>query len=222
MDVKDFARAVRRGAAVLRRRHNDNAGRKIVARIIRQHRHTDFSSVVDRGRIFVRYKQTEDAYGPYGAWSDIGAGPGGAVVTAGLLADGRQQVFALDKGGAPFVLSQNEGTLTSRFGTWRPWPAESIAGLTDIECGHTNSGSLRLFASSEMGNIWISAVDKNGTVGTWGQWSGPTFVGKGLALATTSQISPRRLSLLLLTTAEGKLQASETTDDAWGAWTEFY
>ncbi|MEO7035579.1 MAG: hypothetical protein ABI548_16765 [Polyangiaceae bacterium] len=181
----------------------------------------DYVYVIDRGKIFVRYRMTDLAYAPYGTWHDLGAGPGGSVLTAGVLPGGKQAVFALDPSGIPYELEQHEATLGASFGAWRPAGSTPVSGLVDVEYGRANDGTSLLVALPATGNVLTSAADSEGTFGPWQAWSGPEFAGSGAAIAMTRQPAPNNHALLIVTTLDGRIQGSEATADQWGSWVSF-
>lgn len=180
----------------------------------------DYVYAVDRSKIFFRNKFDSDPDGPYGNWAPVGVspGPGGAVVTAGALPDGRQIVFGLDADGSPVEARQVDPAVGSAFDAWQPSGIGAPTGLTDIECGMTSDGRLQLFAARHGANIWTSTANVTGSFSTWTQWAGPAFTDDAVTIATSRQAMHGPAAMLVVTTLGGHVFVSAGTNDTWAAW----
>jgi len=181
----------------------------------------DHIYILDRGRVFFRYKQSDEPYGSYGRWIDAAASPGSSVLSAGALPGGRQVVFALDQAGAAVQMDQVSGALGASFGEWHSVGSSPPSGLVDIECGRTLDGNMILFAVRSAGNILSCAANSEGVFGEWRAWDGPVFSGSAAAIALAGPAGQGKPALLLVTTSDGHIQGSEGLDGSWAPWISF-
>jgi hypothetical protein len=174
--------------------------------------------LVDRGRVFVRNKKSAAAYGPYGAWRDIGMA-GGNVVSSAVRPDGRQQVFALDAERAPITSVQLSSDLGSGFESWTDFDRAGVPPLVDLESTRDNAGQLLVLAADSSGQLWTRSLGQNDEWLAWQPWNGSPAPMLITSLATARSDAQLGAPVLLaILTADGFIHVTQLVGGAWGAW----
>ena len=177
--------------------------------------------VADRGHVFVRHQLESGLAAPYGPWQEI-TGGASKLMSAGVRADHRQQVFSLDKVGRPRTAVQSATELDSPFLEWADFDATGYpAGLVDIEAVH--AARLEVFALDASGFIWQREQQDIGEFSAWKNWDGPTPPAKLVALtgAGLTYASGAPLQLVGLS-ATGAVFTVRRTAGLWDAWHQLY
>jgi hypothetical protein len=176
--------------------------------------------VVDAGSVFVRNRVNEDTYASYGSWRGIGSGTFFRTVTAGLRADGRQQVFALDAEGKPRTSVQVSATLGDAFEAWADFGAVGLPPLVDIEAP-SGTPAIEVYAIDETGSLWTRWENESGGFSDWAEWQGPEPPEALVALAAAAIPPPGSPELLVAGVgSSGAVYRTRRVNDAWVAWRE--
>jgi hypothetical protein len=175
--------------------------------------------VADRGNVFVRNRVGELTYDPYGPWRAIGSGTF-RIVTGGLRADGRQQVFALDSEGKPKTSAQVSGTLGDSFEPWVDFGAVGLPPLVDIEAPY-GTAAIEVYAIDETGSLWTRRENESGGFSAWAEWQGPEPPESLVALAAAGTPPPATPALLVVGVgSSGSVYRTRRENSAWGPWRE--
>lgn len=182
---------------------------------------TNLVYVADGGRVFTRHRVGNETYSAYGSWREIPSALEMVIISAGLRADLRQQVFGLDADGAVHTSIQTTTDLDSAFGPWSDFDSNPpLPPLLDIEAPSGGPFPLEVFAVDANGALWQRAQSVlTSEFETWKAWDGPappaTLVSLAGAALKAAFGTPLHLTGL---GAAGGVYTVRRTQDAWEQW----
>lgn len=174
--------------------------------------------VVDRGRLFFRRRSDAMPYSAFGTWSALRT-PASTRVAAGLRADGRQQLFALDLQGHPYTCIQSEAALGSAFEDCTDFGEDALPALTDIEAPYHVVDELPVFGLDNAGSLWLRELDTPDHYGHWVKFKPTDQPQPFIAIAAAGHLTwPGARLRLVAVGRNGSIYQTERIDDVWSAW----